>query len=524
MEKKNLIGILFILLILFLYPFYLSLFTSSPHSSPRIAKTVEINQQETPVMQQYDNKEIKNADTVHDTVLQNKYLRIECTNQGAGIKMIQLIRLGIQYRDNPLTIYKTDTYRKKLLYFTQPFLNYDLNGSLYSYSERKEGVNYRLLMPEEFLLEKEITLEESSHLVKFTLRIKNLAQKPLPINFSFVTAQNFKTKEPWEERYWEVAFPQQDRVKYESLRQKRASKIYLAPLPWFALKNKYFSQIVNPSSQDISFNFQPCASSDCCEVSAQIPLSILQPGETKEEKFFLYFGPLDVRILQQYNPTWGKIVHYGMFDGIAKLILAALHGGFRLFKNYGLAIIFLSALVNLLLFPFTWKSMKSMQIMQSLQPQIEQLRKEYAQDPQRLNKALLELYQKNKVNPFGGCLPLILQMPVFISLYQVLSRAIELKGARFLWIKDLSLPDNLISLPQKFLFLESINLLPLIMVWLMYLQQKKTQVYSPSQRQTTWFMPFFFGFIFYNFPSGLVLYWLVSTLLNILLQSKLKKI
>ncbi|MCM8783854.1 MAG: membrane protein insertase YidC [Candidatus Omnitrophica bacterium] len=520
MEKKNLIGLLFILLIIFLYPFYLQIF--APQPSPKITKTAVIDFPQEVSIQVVDKEEVKNYDTVHDTVLQNKHLRIECTNKGAGINMIQLIQFNNQQEGNPISIYKNDTYSKKILYFTHPFLNYDLNKAVYAYNESKNGVSYYLLVPGQCLIEKKIILEENTHLLKFNLRLQNLDQKPLPVNVGFVGGQNLKTKEPWEERYWEIAFAQEGKIKHEFFRQIRTSKIYLAPLPWLALKSKYFSQIIVPSSGTTSFTAQRLADNGL-EVSVQVPLTILQPGETKEENFLFYFGPLDTRVLHQYNSEWKEIVYYGMFDGIAKFILRILRGGFMLLKNYGLAIIFLSLLVNLFLFPFTWKSMKSMQALQSLQPQIERLRKEYAQDPQRLNKEILGIYQKHKVNPFGGCLPLFLQMPIFVSLYQVLSRAVELKGARFLWIKDLSLPDNLFSFPQKVLFLDSFNLLPLIMVLLMYLQQKKTQVYSPSQKQTTWFMPFFFGFIFYNFPSGLVLYWLVSTLLNLILQGKVHK-
>jgi len=512
MEKKIILGLFLIFLILLLYPYYLSFFVPSSKGK-KITKTYEISSPTEQNIQYTEIKEFKKFDTVHDTVLRNHYLEISCSNQGAGIKMIRLIQFNI-------SLYKHDTYSKQLLYFKDPFLNYDLNNSLYETKEEGNKITYTLLIPEQFLLEKIFSLEENSHLLKFTLRIKNLSAQPLPVNFSLLGAQNLKTGEPWEERYWEIVYPQEERIKHEFFRQIRTTKIYLAPLSWLGLKNKYFAQIIVPSSS-LSFTAQR-SSDNQLEIFAEIPLTILQPQEIKEENFFFYFGPLDTEVLSKYNNRWREIVYFGMFDGIAKFILKILKRSSYFFRNYGLAIIFLSLLVNFILFPFTWKSLKSMQALQNLQPQIEELRKQYAQDPQKLNREVLELYRKHKVNPFGGCLPLFFQIPVFISLYQVLSRAIELKGAKFLWIKDLSLPDALIVFPKKILFFDSLNFLPLLMILGMYFQQKKSQTYSSSS-PSPWFMPLLFGFIFYNLPSGLVLYWLVSTFLNLIFQIQVKK-
>lgn len=240
----------------------------------------------------------------------------------------------------------------------------------------------------------------------------------------------------------------------------------------------------------------------------------------------IFIGPQEMRVLQDYGLT--EIMYFGFFHGIARLILKALYFGFQIFKNWGVAIIFVSSLIYLLLFPLTIKSSKSMKKMQELQPQIEELRKKYKDNPQKLNKEILELYKQYKINPLGGCLPLFLQIPIFFALYQVLIRSVEIKGARFLWIKDLSLPDYLIKLPLSLPIVgDGIHLLPLLMVGLMFFQQKlttpKTSA-SEQQKLMTFIFPLVFGFIFYRFPSGLVLYWVCNSLFTFIYQLRLARV
>ena len=162
-------------------------------------------------------------------------------------------------------------------------------------------------------------------------------------------------------------------------------------------------------------------------------------------------------------------------------------------------------------------------VMGKLQPQVERLRKEYGKDSQRMNQEMLRLYQKNRVNPLSGCLPLLFQMPIFIALFQVLTRSPELRGAGFLWIQDLSAPDALIRFSSTIPLLgKSLNLLPILMMLAMFIQQRMTQTapialteeQAMQQKLFRWF-PILFGFLFYGLPSGLVLYWVTNTTLTL---------
>jgi YidC/Oxa1 family membrane protein insertase len=195
--------------------------------------------------------------------------------------------------------------------------------------------------------------------------------------------------------------------------------------------------------------------------------------------------------------------------------------------NWGLAIIILSIAVYFLLFPLSIKQMRSMKEMQLLQPKIEALRKDLKDNPQRLNKEIMELYKEHKVNPLGGCLPLLFQMPIFFALYQALIRSVALRGARFLWITDLSSPDKAFVFKNSIPFLgNQINILPILMAIGMFVQQKfsmakATGEAAQQQKMMSIIMPVMFGVIFYQMPSGLVLYWFVNSLLMLCYQFRI---
>lgn len=233
-------------------------------------------------------------------------------------------------------------------------------------------------------------------------------------------------------------------------------------------------------------------------------------------------GPQDLRIISLIKPEWASIVYYGFFDFISNLLFQLLELIYNLVKNWGWAIIILSTVIYLILFPLTIKQMQSMRHMQLLAPKIEELKKLYKDNPQRMHKETMELYKKNKVNPAGGCIPMILQIPIFVSFYQVLNRSIVIKGADFFWIKDLSEPDRLFTSPVD------INILPILMAIGMFIQQKlstanTTGEYAQQQKMMTFLMPVIFGFFFYRMPSGLVLYWLINSTLMLAYQIRVNQ-
>ncbi len=239
----------------------------------------------------------------------------------------------------------------------------------------------------------------------------------------------------------------------------------------------------------------------------------------------LYFGPKEIERLKAVGHNLASAINFGWFDPIAKPLLYLLNFLNRYLHNYGVAIIVLTILIKLAFWPLAQKSAKSMKTMQKLQPKLQKLKEKYGDDKERLNKELMQLYRTYKVNPMSGCLPMIIQIPVFFALYKVLLMAIELRHAPFaLWINDLSAPDRLMIPGVEIPMLGGIPVLTLLMGASMWLQQKMSPTsMDPTQAKMMQFLPVIFTFMFINFPSGLVLYWLVNNILSIVQQYYVNK-
>lgn len=221
----------------------------------------------------------------------------------------------------------------------------------------------------------------------------------------------------------------------------------------------------------------------------------------------LYAGPKSVQQLGQVDESASKVVDFGFFSIIAFPLLQLMKWFYSIFKNYGVAIIALTILVRMITFPFTYMSYKSMRAMQLIQPQIARLKEVYKDKTTQLNQEMMKLMRENKVNPMGGCLPMLLQLPVFWALYQVLQNSIELYHSPFFgWIHDLSMKDPY-------------YVLPVLMGFSMFAQQKMTpNTMDPAQAKVMLIMPVLFSFLMISLPSGLTLYIFVSTLFGILQQ------
>ncbi len=297
-------------------------------------------------------------------------------------------------------------------------------------------------------------------------------------------------------------------------------------LVWVGLKRKYFFITLEPGGELMGASVEPLSEK---EERARITLDMLpmkiKPGHTAAGHIRLFAGPMLKSVLESCGPGFGQILNFGFFDLFAKILMEGLLWFNKAVQNYGLAIILLTIVVRVGLFPLNQKSYKSMREMQTLQPLVTELREKYKKNPQEMNKKMMQLYRDHKVNPMGGCLPMAFQMPIFFALFQALRNAIELRGAHFLWIKDLSEPDQLFTLTVPFHL--PVNLLPLLVIVAMLIQQKMTPMtaggQSEGQQKMMQYMPVIFGFLFYSMPSGLTVYFLVSTVLGLVQQYFVQK-
>jgi len=298
-----------------------------------------------------------------------------------------------------------------------------------------------------------------------------------------------------------------------------------SPIDFFAVRNKFFASIISLNEDSAIFskgyevdgaiggnekgNITRIAGTTWFD-SLEIP-----SGKRVARQFDMYIGPRKLSRLTEMRLGQERIMGFNILTPICKVLLWLLNMFFGFVKNYGVAIILLTVFVRLIFWPLTNKGHASMKKMQALQPQIKAINEKYKSDPQRKSSETMALYKKNKVNPVGGCLPIMIQMPVLFSLFFVIRAAVELRFAKFLWIKDLSAPEGLFESSLGV----PINFLPFAMAGTSMLQQKLTpSSMDPMQRKMMMFMPAMFAVIGYNWPSGLLLYWTTSNALMILQQ------
>lgn len=286
-------------------------------------------------------------------------------------------------------------------------------------------------------------------------------------------------------------------------------------LQWAAIDNRYFLAALIPQGNN-PFDMVSVYRANKKEPFG-ITLAANKPADTPSQSYALqfYLGPKGHSHLKTLNLNLEETVDFGFFGFLGKIALNVLLFFYGITKNYGWSIIILTIIIQILVLPLTVKSFKASASMKTLQPQIKALQEKYKTDPKRLNMEMLNLYKTQKVNPLGGCLPMLLQLPIFWALFTTLRNAFELRGAPWMmWVKDLSAPDTLFHIGSI-----PVNILPLIMGVGMFLQQKMMTVSTdPTQKQMMYLMPVIFTFMFWGFPSGLVIYWLTNSIVTIIEQ------
>ncbi len=309
---------------------------------------------------------------------------------------------------------------------------------------------------------------------------------------------------------------------------------------WAGMNNKYFAALMIPdgvvnATYELEILSDNGTTAPAVVTAPSEAASLIVPGfsldsnNSRADQFRIYVGPKEYKVLKTIEPPGvqeedlqlADIIDLGFFWYIAWVMLWLLNFFYGIIKNYGVAIVLLTLLVKVVSYPLTRKGYKSMQAMQKLQPLLTEIREKHRDDPQKLNKATMQLYKEHGVNPFGGCIPWIPQIPVFIALFALLGSAVELRGAPFcLWIDDLASPDTLFTLPFTIPFIgDAFRLLPLVNGLTTWLQQKTSGGMAPTtnnmQAKILQFMPLFFVFILYNFASGLVIYWTCNNIFTI---------
>ena len=331
-------------------------------------------------------------------------------------------------------------------------------------------------------------------------------------------------------KFWGNKLDSWFREKTEGAVQSRDLSQDLPSVEWLAVKDKYFVQILRPVDLPAratvharrgapvptrSFLIFPSQAYPFDSVSATLDLPpVATDPDAAPVVTELYLGPkvYDTLLATGYHREDVLQLGFWRVIGIWILKLMVWFRNHVWPYNYGLSIILLTLLIRVIFWPLNHKSLASTRRMQEIQPLVAEIREKYKKDPQRQQQEMMRIYKENKINPLGGCLPMLIQIPVFFALFVVLRGAIELRFSSFLWIADLSTPENLFAdvLPIP------LNILPLFMGVTMWLQQKMTPTSDPQQQKMMLMMPILFTVLFYSFPSGLSLYWSTNQILMIL--------
>ncbi|WP_130472160.1 membrane protein insertase YidC, partial [Candidatus Magnetaquicoccus inordinatus] len=365
--------------------------------------------------------------------------------------------------------------------------------------------------------EKNFIMNTDSYMMVVKDRIINQGQKPVVVHGFAQYVRTEPTLDPGQaaapsDFQGPMGYLDKERIQhtYEVLRKQDQQKT--ANAGWIGFSDKYFLAALVPGATDTQKKYYFDYDAPVYRVGSVSKPYTVEPGQAVTLETWMYVGPKEIRSLEKQGMGLERAIDYGWLHFLAVPLVDILLFFNDFFHNYGIAIIFLTILVKLLFFPLADKSYRSMNEMKRLQPKMEELRKLYGNDKTRLNQEMMQLYQANKVNPLGGCLPILVQIPVFFALYQVLYLSVEMRHAPFFWwIHDLSIHDPF-------------YVLPLLMGATMFIQTKMNPTPAdPIQAKVMLFLPLVFTFMFLTFPAGLVLYWLINNVLSIIQQGYIMK-
>lgn len=536
--------------------------TSAAASEP--APAIIVKEESTPVA---NNIEAPATTPEKTTALSNEHVEFVFTSRGAGIAAVTLndYRSTLPKDSPPMTLDFSDY--PALAYEDLPGLSREYDFTL-SPAADGQSISFERTAASGLRLQRTITLS-TNYVLRISDKFTNSGEQPLNLPSAILRTGTMRREAGQKDARGVVSLgvdslsPGGEKVQHWSRNLHKffeqtmdeggdaaalPRSIEIAPRPnpvdWVAAKNKYFVQILTPLEnvgenamiyaerapaprEDADPSFAPKKMTEIEHVAAgfAITKTPLAPGQTLERESTLYVGPMKYSELYALRLHQVDVMEFGMWAPVGKVLLRIMNFIHDHLPphNYGIAIILLTIIVRVVFWPITHKSTEGMKRMATVAPLVKEIREKYKENPQKQQQEIMALYKEHKVNPIGGCLPMLIQIPVFIALFVVLRSAIELRFADFLWIKDLSEPENLF--PGQLPFGFSLNILPILMAVTMFFQMK----FSPTagdpaqQKIMALMMPVMMLVFLYNFAAGLALYWTTQNLLMIVQQLTMRK-
>lgn len=517
MEKRAIIAVVLSIAVIMIFQMFLTPHLKQPANPTQTNKqeqkeTPETATKPTETKQPEKAQSSKSSPTIKgkDIVIDTDVMKLVFTTAGARIKQWELKKYKIE--DKPVELV---TPHPDILPLSINFNGISDSNILYEAEESEGKVSFKGKTQNGINITKTFSFKKQQYYISLSISLTNaLHGTNLTLSgIECVWGPNLGVikKEEEIDSIEELKTLIGDSVVKDKMKSVKNTKaVHTGAISCTAMQAKKFivaiiSREAKIYSSSISYE------KNLLEISALTSPFTLRPNESQEIELLVYGGPQTYEDLKAVGVQLEKLLQFGWIGGLGLLLLVTLNFLYKISRNYGIAIIFLTILVKIILWWPSQKSYKSMKAMQAVAPQIEALKQRYKNNPQQLNQETLKLYRENKVNPLGGCLPMILQIPIFFGLYSVLINAAELQGAPFaFWIKDLSKMDTY-------------YVLPILMGITMFIQQKMTPSTDPNQAKIMLIMPVIFTFMFVSLPSGVVLYWTVQNILSIAQQYWIQK-
>lgn len=528
MEKRAFLAVILSIVVFYVYSFFLGP-EKRPALPPQQGTTAPVSQITTP--QSGSTVSVASSITAaipvavesHDTVIDTPLYSAVFSSRGGSLKTITLKKYREQNSPKAQQVLLGANADPSVLNLTSKTIGFNLpDASIWQSDSVNATIGagdsrilvYTYVSPQGYTVRKKYTFQGSSYGIALETEISNNSAAPLvgAIQHVLTYPADSKIKDNRFDTSGSYLFADNALHADKSKDIAGTVKKYEKNVMWAGFADKYFLNAILSDKNSIASVEIKKNASGYLESLISTPQFTVTPGKMITVAHRIFFGPKDIDVLKSQGNSLEQSLDLGWFTRLAKPMLYTLKALYGLVGNYGLAIIIITVVLKLLFFPLTHKSYKSMKGMQKIQPEMTKIREKYKNDRDAMNKAVMELYRENKVNPLGGCLPMVVQIPVFFALYKALMFSIELRHAPFfLWITDLADKDPY-------------YVTPVLMGISMFVQQKMTpSQMDPVQQKMMLALPVVFTVMFLSFPSGLVLYWFVNNMLTICQQTYINK-
>ncbi len=527
------------MLVLIFYPLLVKWFYPQAYEKPPAQATVQTAASQSvpapaklaPVLAVSEGDSLERAPVPALALLENSFYRVEFSTLGGTITGLSFLGEKGRQEFTKTDFFAGEESESGIFGVSVLHEKADLAETIFK-MVRKSGVNetveFTYELPGEYRLVKNYTIRSDKPAIDLVVRIKNLSgrEKHFPVILNY----GISYEKGYEKNYgYYDAAVYTNKVQTKDLNHiKKKGFFFPEQTVWAGFIKKYFALLVKPTGKIL----EGSARADEKDLWGEMTLAPLtvSAGDEGERSFLIYAGPQRYEELKSFGDGFEEVFSRGFFGLFKTWILIILKFLNQYTHNFGWALVILTLLIKLVFAPLTHISYANMKKMQVLAPKMKAIQEHHKKDPAKSQQELMALYRRNKVNPMMGCLPMLIQIPVFIAMFKLLPEAIELHGAPFIgWITDLSAPDRFLMLPFTVPFLgwNSLNILPILMaasqVWYQKLMPSQPGS-SPEQQTIMNIMPVFFGFICYNMPSGLTLYWTLQNVFSIIQQTFINRI